>query len=376
MACREPGRAPLADDNYEAPDSDETTEDTDVILDEDDDALQYCGETSVLLPITRPTFYFIVDASGSMAEEMPNSAGHSRAWAARAAMVEMLRVLSDRVNYGAAAFPGSDSQDSCAPGEQVFAPHRGDHLDSTIDGGDSGPVLQAMMFNLAKVGPYGSTPTSATLAELRPMLKKLGPKTTAFLLTDGVPNCTEARTCDSDECVGDIDRLELDNGQICGVDVMCCDPGLFPYLCLDADATNDNLAALAEAGIRTYVIGFPGSDAYGDVLNGMARAAQTAQVDAETEYYRVTDVGDLAETLTHLGRDLSLDCSIALEAEPKDPDKVSVVADRELVPPDSDDGWRWEGPTEVTLVGQACDAWREGRWDRLSVVEGCDFRVR
>jgi hypothetical protein len=157
---------------------------------------------------------------------------------------------------------------------------------------------------------------------------------------------------------------------------MCCDPGLFPWLCLDSEATNTNLRALAEAGVRTYVIGFPGSEAYGDVLDGMARAADTARQDADTEYYRVADVADLARTLTHLGQDLSLTCDITLDEPVDDRDRVSVLADGQLLEPDSDDGWRWDADQGVTLLGQACQDWREGRWDRLQVVEGCDFQVR
>jgi hypothetical protein len=151
---------------------------------------------------------------------------------------------------------------------------------------------------------------------------------------------------------------------------------LFPYLCLDSEATNANLRALADAGVRTYVIGFPGSDAYGGILDAMARSADTARDGAETEYYRVDDVAELAETLTQLGQDLSLDCTIAIDAEPEDRDRVAVVADGTLLEPDDDDGWRWDGPRSVVLLGDACQTWREARWDKLSVVEGCDFSVR
>jgi len=50
----------------------------------------------------------------------------------------------------------------------------------------------------------------------------------------------------------------------------CCDPKQVGELgtgqCVDADATEQAVAAYESAGIDTYVVGMPGSEAYGDVL--------------------------------------------------------------------------------------------------------------
>lgn len=365
-------RPPLASDGYQAREAGAKTEDD--YVSSEHDAVEYCGETSVSLPIVRPTFYYIVDTSGSMQSTMPRSAGHNRYWAARTAIAEMLRAAGDRVGFGVATFP-ADGKDECAPGKEVFKVHRGDPSPDPDSGAD-GPMLQALMFNLDKLTPSGSTPTSATLTALKPQLERLGPKTFAFLLTDGVPNCAGVDSCSSDQCSADIDGLELNNGKVCGRDLQCCAAGVLPELCLDGAATQRSLAALAKSGIPTYVVGFPGSDAYADVLDGMARAAGTAREGADQEYYRVSDVTDLAETLTQIGKELTLACTIELEKAPGDRERISVLTDGDLLAPGAKNGWVFSSETSVELRGTACRRWQSGEWDRVQVVEGCDFRVR
>lgn len=342
---------------------------------EDDAVTEYCGETSVALPIARPTFYFILDASGSMEEPMPGAGGKTRHWAARGAIAQTLRSVGRRVNYGAAQFPSQDDAEGCAPGEEVFEVRPGDSTQAG-DAGADGPTLSALMFTLRKRDPEGSTPTGATLAALRPRLQALGPKTSVFLLTDGAPNCAELSSCESGSCMGDIEGLTLTNGMICGQDVECCSADLFPWLCLDEEGTNQSLAALAAAGVHTFVIGLPGTDAYADVLDAMAVAAGTARSGEGPAYYRVSDVEELAQTLGSLGEELALTCELELSEGPSRKDKVMLLADGEALAAEDPDGWTWAGPQTVVLQGESCQRWRAGEWDELNVVEGCDYRPR
>jgi hypothetical protein len=378
-ACQGESRPAYASDGYEPAPSEETAETDPVLVDDErEDVARFCGETSVELPIVRPTFYFILDSSGSMEEPMPKSGGKTRHWAARQAIAQTLNAVGQRVNFGAATFPTRDTDPECAPGEEVFEVRAGDPVSRVDEAGAYGPVLSSLMFTLRKRGPSGATPTSATLRALRPTLEELGPKTSVFLLTDGAPNCGQLSSCESQRCMGDIERLSLTNGMICGVDIACCAADLFPWLCLDSAESSAELQALADAGIKTYVIGLPGTEAYAEVLGEMAQAGGTARAGEGEAYYRVDDVDELALTLDSLGTELSLDCHIQLDQVPKRRDRIAVIADGTLLEGESADGWIWTSETEpeIELQGESCRLWRAGEWDQLHIVEGCEFRVR
>ncbi len=369
--AQEEKRAPLASDGYDD-ESVEQTEDpnSDLIIDNGSTSL-FCSETSVELPIVRHNFYFIVDASGSMSEIMPGSGGQSRHWAARHAIATMLQDVGHRVNFGAAVFPAPEGEDGCAAGAEVFSVRAGDEDEQ---GGLSRTQLDALLFTLGKHSPDGSTPVSPTLSALRSSLLELGPKTHVFLLTDGAPNCDLVSGCSAEHCIANIEGYSLGNGVNCDESLNCCSVDLFPHLCLDDENTLDELEKLREAGVDTYVVGIPGSEVYAGILDEMANAAGTPQGDAGTDYYRVDDVEELAATLTELGEELALDCEIELGAEPDRPTAVNVLAEDEVLELDED--WEWTSDTSVTLIGDACDQWRRGRWEQIRVVEGCEVRVR
>lgn len=369
-------RAPRASDGHRESDAPltERSEASDDWIGDGDEHSVACGETSIALPIKRPTFYFVLDASESMLETMPASGGKNRYWAARTAIGDLLRRVGHRVQFGAALFPDVGNGNSCGAGSEVFAVRPGDRRPpgATADG----PQLDALLFNLRKHTPAGATPVAATLRELLPSLRDLDSETHVFLLTDGAPNCNSNRGCAPERCIANIEGYRFTNGMSCSGSFNCCDPDLFPHLCLDDEDTIERLRALHDAGISVHVIGIPGSETYAEVLNAMARAAGTAQQDAETEYYRVDDVGELAETLTRLGDELSLECDFELEELPEMQSLVSVVADgMELVAGDGD-GWDWTSERSITLLGDACTLWKSGEWDEITIFEGCDVRVR
>ncbi len=360
---------PLASDGYEP--SEPRVEQTDLI--EETGGSTACGETAIELPIKRPNFYFLLDSSESMLDTMPHSGGKDRHSAARAAIADMLTTVGHRVNFGAAVFPAPQSDGACAPGEEVFELRPGDSRVTQTD--ELGPQLNALLFNLRKLTPSGATPVTSTLQELSPMLEALESRTFLFLLTDGAPNC-DTDGCTSDKCIANIESFSFEDGSVCDDSLNCCQPGLLSHLCLDDSGASKELRKLNQGGVRTYIIGFPGSETYAEVLDGMARSAGTAQPDAGTGYYQVEDVEQLAKTLTALGQELSLDCTLELEEEPERPDLVRVFADDDELQVDDDDGWEWVSEARIDLLGDACETWKSGEWFRIDIVEGCETRVR
>ncbi|HEX7671974.1 MAG TPA: VWA domain-containing protein, partial [Polyangiaceae bacterium] len=235
-----------------------------------------CGRVVVPIVVERPNFYFVLDASGSMKDPMPDNQATSlgivpsRYTAARLAIRSLIRKVGHRISYGAALFPGEESA-GCTPGTEVFPTQPGDPV-AYVRSKRDGPVETHLFNILTARTPDGLTPTAASLGAIKAPLLALSGKTYAFLLTDGAPNCNADRACTAAECTVNIE------GACPGGDAHnCCDPTykLYDYRwCLDADPTVQAVTDLASAGIQTYVIGMPGTDDYANVLDRLAEAGQ------------------------------------------------------------------------------------------------------
>ncbi len=196
-------------------------------------------ETVVELPVIKPNFYFVIDASGSMIDPMPGETV-SRYQSASFAIESMLGGVQTRVNFGAAVFPNPLDGASCNAGSEVF------QLTQTHE-----TSLDSLLITLGQYLPEGGSPVSSTLAAIRPTLLSLDGPTYVFLLSDGAPNCNLNVNCGADECIPNIEGLSFEGGITCDETTNCCQPGWLPHLCLDEDATNDELGVLAEANIPT-----------------------------------------------------------------------------------------------------------------------------
>jgi hypothetical protein len=323
-----------------------------------------------------PNLYFVVDRSGSMGAPFEGSA-LSKYTTARSAIATLLHSIGHRVRYGAAIFPSRLAPEECTAGEQIFPTVRGDPAECAATG-TLGPVLADLSTRLGSLPPDGSTPTASTLEALRPTLGELEGKTNVILVTDGAPNCNFASACPIFECTLNIEMLSVD-GLECDDSYNCCDPLLngpnAPGYCVDADATESAISALAEDGISTYVIGMPGAEPYAGVLDRFAGAGGTAR-GAETDYYAVADADELAEALHAIGTGIAISCSIDLEEPPEDPTRVNVYFDGELVPADEVDGWTWDGEQRIEVRGESCERLRSGEILEARAVFGCDTVVR
>jgi hypothetical protein len=339
------------------------------------DAPGYCGNVIIPAIVDRPNLYFVLDASGSMGQDMPQpSAGTAflltRYNAAVGAIVGMLRKVGHRVSYGAAVFPsqGDGGLGVCPPGQEVFETEPGDPV-SYAEKGKMGPILNGLMTTLLNHRPSGLTPTAATLLGLEPKLRALPGKTYVFLLTDGAPNCDAAASCGTDKCTVNIEG-DCDPAHPA---LNCCDP-LYAVdanlWCLDDDPTVEAVAKLANDGISTYVLGMQVPLAYANVLDRLAVAGNTARA-ASPYYYPVDDADALTSALNGIGTSVSISCDIQLSAPPPDPKLVNVYFGQTVVPLDAANGWTWLAPDHIGIVGDSCTKLRQGDVLDVQVVSGC-----
>lgn len=356
-----------------------------------DDAGDFCGRLFLPVVVERPNLYFVVDASGSMSNEMdaPNSDGliPTRYDAARSAIRDVLKSVGHRVSYGAALFPAYDQNGgggSCPAGDEVFPTQPGDDVSFRVTG-EIGPVLDSLIRALRRRAPSGLTPTAATLRGLESKIVSLPGKTYVFLLTDGAPNCNDTAPCSAGACTINIEGgCDPNNPSL-----NCCDPrfGQGYLYCTDADPTIEAVAALAKKKVPTFVIGMPGTTAYRNLLNDVAIAGGTSR-PTEPYYYPVDGTDDLTQTLQSIGLQVTIECTVALSTRPPDPKLVNVYFDKRVVTFDSSNGWTWatgdagapdaaEGgpdggpPPRIQVVGEACEELKRGDVIELQVVAGC-----
>jgi hypothetical protein len=347
------------------------------------DLLSPCGAATVSLQYVRPNLYFAIDASGSMSEGIPRSeevtststqwATYDRYAALSLAIQGLLQRVGHRVSYGATLFPTGDS--ACDAGEEILELSRGDAVSFAVSG-KTGPVLEELMFSINRRTPRGGTPVAAALRGLLPKLRDRGSETYLFLVTDGGPNCDRLASCGPESCIPNLEGAPLTDELSCDATVNCCAPELYgPENCLDAGGSLEAVSALARAGVRTFVIGIPGSEVYADVLDQLARAGGLARAESPS-YYRASDADQLIATVSQLGLGVASSCTLQLAEAPPDPALVNVFFDGQLVPADPVDGWTFSDAQSVQLLGSACELLKAGEVLQADIVAGCPVVIR
>ncbi len=338
------------------------------------DAAGLCGNDILPLKLERPNLYFVLDRSGSMEARLTGS-GYSKYVNARSAIGDVLATIGHRVAYGAAVFPRFASRDACDPGDEVFATRAGDSVTYAV-AGTLGPTLQSFNELLAQYSPnQGMTPTSRTLSALLPKLKALSGKTSVVLATDGAPNCNPDAACDASLCEANVAGANWDKG-ICAGIVNCCDglhPPYGPKYCIDSDATLAAVAALAEANIKTYVIGLPNDGdprVFSRLLSSLATVGGTARASG-TPYYSAKDSDSLSSALREIAAGVAISCTVALTKAPPDWSKVNVYFDNGVVLGEPKDGWAKVNANTLELRGKSCELLKSGDVFQVQVVAGC-----
>jgi hypothetical protein len=224
----------------------------------------------------------------------------------------------------------------------------------------------------------GGTPVAATLTKMAGVLAELHGDTFVVLITDGAPNCNAELACGASGCIPNIENLSY-AGVDCTPSHNCClptdaDPGA-NRSCVDDQASLQAVQSLAAAGIRTFVVGMPGSEPYVDLLNGMAELGGTAR-DGEPKYYPVSDTEALQQSLVAIAASVAISCELPLDYEPPDRDFVNVYFDGALVDYDPDAGWEWTSDGHVAIRGEACEQLSAGAVLEVQILAGCKTVVK
>jgi Mg-chelatase subunit ChlD len=242
------------------------------------------------------------------------------------ALVEVTSSLQESVRFGIILFPDPLSGQDCTTGSVLTDPE----------------MMTAAQIQAALDfwEPNGGTPTALTLNAAGDALRRVNPggENWVLLATDGGPGC----------------NLGLGPGCRCIPDASCDGQ---PGNCLDDERTLQAVRALRARGIKTLVIGIPGTEGVSDLLDQMAVEGGT---DAEGRHQAVDDLNLLLATL-RASVGAVVPCTFTYAEAPEDLSRVRLSIDGEIVPRDPThvDGWDVETGL-LTLYGTACERIRDG----------------
>lgn len=336
-----------------------------------------CGQTDLAAEPPAVSILLVVDKSSSMTGT-PSGFSEDKWTALGTALGEALDAAQDKVAFGLDFYPFGDDSDPNATVEMCDMPTSADILVPIGAGTSTVPLI---VDALADYEPAGGTPTAAALARALEYFTNgdgasIEGERYVLLATDGGPNCNPDLECEIDACTLNMDGLNC-GGQNC-CDAMLDPQG--PQSCLDEDEAVAQVTALADAGVKTFVVGIPGTSAYGDTLDAMAVAGQRENPDAPPSYYRVESTGGtegLAEVLTSITSGVIRSCRLQLTSTPEDPDYeglLNVEIDGENVPQMGDGGWevdRSTSPPTIVLKGATCEAMESRGAEQVTITYGC-----
>ncbi|NRA33440.1 MAG: VWA domain-containing protein [Polyangiaceae bacterium] len=372
------------------------------------DGTAACG-TDVLDKGNEPAkILLLIDKSGSM-----NSEGgfDDTKWnVMRDALGDALRGAPEQLSFALDFFPKDDNSDgggSAACG-LLDSPNSPPELAM----GSGATHVTDLLSTINAAAPGGGTPAADALERaLAYFNSTLVPGERGFVLlaTDGGPNCNfEHAACAEASCT-----LNMDGNNCSG---NCCTGAV--DVCLDDVASTQAVTDLLAAGVQTFVVGIPGSEAYIETLNAMATAggrALPAGGPTDPVYFAVgatpvadidagaadagadsgeagsdaatpnaappTSSGDLTgltEVLQAITSDIITDCRLQLTAQPEDNNLVKVLTDgTELVY--SNTTWTLDtttNPPTVLLHGDTCADIEVRGMDDVTIIFSCDARIR
>lgn len=310
---------------------------------------------------------FQLDVSGSMncpstdALSASCAASSTSRWSVfRTKLKEALAKLPDSNAVGLMHYPTGKGTFSGAP--TACIPQLPD-----VDVGPLGKTRTTIGTALDGRVPEGGTPTHDAIAVALANLEKVTLPGNRFLVlaTDG-------------------------NATFCtGCDISCGSA----ELAADADKVVAKVAAAAAAGIRTFVIGVPGSQGYRQILSRLAKAGGTAPASCSDTgptycHFDMTTAADfgaaMSATLAAIGG-AALSCTYDIPEKDGsfDPGKVNVRLtsggkDTDI-PRDKDrkDGWDYsDDGKQIVLYGPACEAAKGAVGGACTLLFGCPTVIK
>jgi hypothetical protein len=250
-----------------------------------------------LTPVLKPNVMLTVDRSGSMNATIdPRCQGPAcatRMSELKQAVATFTALADDRVRLGLTTFPRNPTTEigaaaSCLPSNAVAVPlPAASRVDDAQASATNRSAAAQVNTAVQALVPAGGTPTGATLAFLgsRPELASADFRHDfVLLLTDGLPNCNANNPndflIDAPMC-----RCQTGGGD-------CSAPDVRRLGCLDADATVQQVAALATGGVKTIVVGFGADTSQGDARDVLERLARAGGVPRACQQSSECGAGD------------------------------------------------------------------------------------
>lgn len=348
-----------------------------------------CGNSTLQATVKPVNILLVVDRSGSMLQT-PTGFTQDKWTAMTAAVTAAVTATANTVSYGLELFPygnvipeGGTEADDCAmpSGVQVQV--------------QPGTTALPLITSALQIAPAGNTPTEIALDNALtyyttgPGASLTGDKY-VLLATDGGPNCGPNVTqCTSATCTYNLDGLCPNSVNL---PAGCCDDATFStplnpahHRCLDDAGTVAKISALATAGIKTIVVGIPGSDVYSATLDAMATAGGAAASTTSPMYYKVDTTGGagaLTTTLTNITKNLVTSCVLNIPnlSQNANPDDVHVLVNfgtgqqvvNRVIAADAGSGYVLDlNAKTVTLTGTYCDQVTTAGAQSVTVVLGC-----
>jgi hypothetical protein len=267
----------------------------------------------------------------------------------------------ERVNQGLVLFPGPgivgighvDNEELCQgsitdPQQSVeLNPNTAAAIQAELENDANAPICTMGMSNLRQ---------ALELADNVLSLSDPGPDAIVIVTNEG-PNCNLSLP----RCT------EVD----CTMDIEYCDGTLATIACMDATGVTQQITTLnAEDGVRTYVVGIPGSGDYAAAYDAMAVAGGTAR-DGTPKYWAPTTAAEITAALEEIiGSEQS--CILELASVPSTTTDVNVLVDGTPLVRDGADGFAYDSAKRaVELLGQACLDYLAGSITEVQFLAGC-----
>jgi hypothetical protein len=321
----------------------------------------------------------VLDKSGSMSQ-MPVGFSKTKWDATKDALAAALTASTKQVRYGLLMYPYSLTTEA----KLCEVPSGRDAINVPVDAAKTSvPLIKQA---LEETVPGGGTPTASALAAALEYYSSgtgatLEGDRYVMLATDGGPNCNADASCDTNSCTYDLDK----QGD-CGTKLQCCNPSFDKGQlgCLDSDGVLKQIEALKKIGVKTFVVGIPGTESYQQFLTTFAEAGgATDPKNQELKYYAVTaadGVEGLTATFKSITESLVRDCDVKMAKPPLNPQKLNVAIECKLLAQgdaalkDSEKNWVYNGDSDnpvIKIQGEACDTIEKTGVTRIDVIEGC-----
>jgi hypothetical protein len=344
-----------------------------------------CGITKLTAKSLEVNVLLVIDKSGSMADK-PTGFTTDKWSALKTALKSSLGAVENSLSFGLELYPLSAD-----PKNPIPVKCSTNCCDMPALPGINVPVAAGstsvpdILSTLDATPPGGGTPTAEALKRALEYFttgdgKSLTGDKYVLLATDGGPNCNaQAPQCDESKCTLNLDgNCPIEGSDAGGFQGNCCNANLEgPKLCLDDGETTAQLQNLNKAGIKTFVIGIPGSEAYKTYLDEFAVAGGEENPAAPPKYFAVSasgGVGELTNVLSSITKKLIRSCELKLTSEPRDLGKLNVYVDGNELKRDDANGWKLDtstSPPTVDLTGSACTEVETKGARSVQVVFGC-----